>query len=67
MYLLKKIITVLTLSVATHGVSQAAIEYAQAVELNVMPVGTPYLEFQTAEQMADIVLRPYVSMEDIYP
>ena len=66
MYLLKKIITVLTLSVATHGVSQAAIEYAQAVELNVMPVGTPYLEFQTEEQMADIVLRPYVSMEDIY-
>lgn len=66
MYLLKKIITLLTLSLTVHGISQATVEYAQSIELSAMPVSTPHLVFKTEEEMAGIVLKPYVSMEDIY-
>lgn len=66
MYLLKKIITVLTLSLAVHSVSQATTEYAQAGELGTIHVGSPYLVFKTEEEMGDITLKPYVNMEDIY-
>lgn len=66
MYLLKKIITVLTLSLATHSIAQATTEYAQAGELDTIHVNSPYLVFKTEEEMGDIKLKPYVSMEDIY-
>ncbi|HZJ96315.1 MAG TPA: hypothetical protein VFD12_00620, partial [Oligella sp.] len=64
--MLKKIITLLTLSLTVHGISQATVEYAQSIELSAMPVSTPHLVFKTEEEMAGIVLKPYVSMEDIY-
>ena len=66
MYLLKKIITILTLSLSAHSISQAAAEYAQSFKLSAYPVGTPHLVFKTEAEMSGIVLKPYVSMEDIY-
>ena len=68
MYLLKKIITTLTLSLSVHGISHAVPESIQKYELSAFTIGTPtpHLVFKTEEEMADIVLKPYVSMEDIY-
>lgn len=66
MHLLKKIITTLTLSFFAHGVSQASVESVQAFDLAATSNYTPHLIFKTPEEMADIVLKPYASMEDIY-
>ncbi|MDO5667114.1 MAG: tetratricopeptide repeat protein [Alcaligenaceae bacterium] len=64
--MLKKILTILTLSLSVQTSSLAAAEYAQEFELSAFPVSTPHLVFKTEEEMGEIVLKPYVSVEDIY-
>lgn len=66
MFLLKKILTILTLSLSVQAGSLAAPEHAQEFELSAFPVSTPHLVFKTEEEMGEIVLKPYVSVEDIY-
>lgn len=66
MFLLKKILTILTLSLSVQASSLAAAEYAQEFESRAFSVRTPHLVFKTEEEMGEIVLKPYVSVEDIY-
>ena len=66
MFLLKKVITILTLSLSVHGIAQATAKPTQEVELSAIPITTPHMVFQTEEEMGEIVLKPYVSVEDIY-
>lgn len=66
MFLLKKIITILTLALSVQTICQAASEYSREFELSAFSVNTPHLVFKASDEMDAIVLKPYVSVEDIY-
>lgn len=64
--MLKKILTLLTLSLSVQASSLAAPLYAQDFENPPFAARHSNLPFKTAKEMGEIVLKPYVSVEDIY-
>lgn len=64
--MLKKILTLLTLSLSVQAGSLATPFYAQALDTAPFAARHSNLLFKTPKEMGEIVLKPYVSVEDIY-